>query len=89
MKTRFEILDKDGVGHVYSLDFFGKVFREYCVDDVVYMFIHKLHNHRYDIKCFFYDKKYIYYRENIRTKKELYDVVQKILQENLYRAIQK
>ena len=89
MKTYFEIIDKEGVGHVYSLDFFGGIFREYFVDGVVYMHVYKMHNHHYDIKCFFYDKRYIYYRENIRTKKELYDVIQKLLQENLYGAVQK
>ena len=53
------------------------------VPEVVLINVYKFHDHRYDLKCFFYDKKYIYYQESIRSKRELHNVVQKLLKENL------
>lgn len=53
------------------------------VPDVVIIKAYKVHDHRYDLKCFFYEKKYIYYQESIRSKKELHNVVQTLLKENL------
>ena len=50
--------------------------------DLFIIDIHKYHSHRYDIKCFFYKEKYIYYRERITTIKELFDVIQKLLIDN-------
>ena len=83
------IKDKKGLVHVFYLNFCTSKFKMIEVENVCVIYLSKWHNHRYDIKCFFYKTKYIYYRECIGTLKELYDVVQTLLQENLYSAIQK
>lgn len=83
------IKDKKNITHVYYLTFRISNFKKILVEDICVIYISKYHNHRYDIKCFFYDTQNIYYRESISTLKELYDVIQKLLQENLYGAIQK
>ena len=85
----FYIKDKQDVIHVFRLNFCISKFKMLEVEDVCVIYLCKIHNHRYDIKCFFYDNKYIYYREYIRTLNELYDVIQSLLHENLYGAIQK
>lgn len=53
------------------------------VPNVCIIDVYKLHDHRYDLKAFFYDRKYITYQENIRSKKELYSAIQNLLQEIL------
>lgn len=73
-------------GHIVNYHFsFSDISRSsiIIVPDVVVIRVYKFHDHRYDLRCFFYDKKYIYYQESIRSKKELYNVVQKLLKENL------
>lgn len=82
------IRDKKDVTHVFRLKFCISKFKLWEVEDVCVIYLSKYHNHRYDIRCFFYDTKNIYYRERIGTLKELYDVIQNLLKENLYRAIQ-
>ena len=58
------------------------------VKNVCIIDIYKAHDHRYDLKAFFYKKKYITYTESIRSKKELYSAIQKLLKENLYDVVQ-
>ena len=82
------IRDKQGVTHVFRLKFCISKFKMLEVEDVCVIYLSKFHNHRYDIKCFFYDTKNIYYRECIGTLKELYNVIQSLLKENLYSAMQ-
>ena len=75
---------KDGtiVNYHFAFTEFSKS-ASIIVPDVVIIRVYKFHDHRYDLKCFFYEKKYIYYQESIRSKKELHNVVQKLLKENL------
>ncbi len=82
------IKDKKGLTHVFYLKFNKTKFKKIKVDDVCVIYINKYHNHRYDIKCFFFNNDYIYYDECISTLKKLYDIIQSLLQENLYSAIQ-
>jgi len=83
------IPDKEGLYHHHGLNFYGYPARKHIeVKDVCIIDIYKAHDHRYDLKAFFYDEKYIYYQENIRSKKELYSAIQKLLQENLNVAVQ-
>ena len=72
-----------GFTHCFDLSFRGAKYKRMEVEDVCVIDVFKFHNHRYDIKCFFYSKRYIFYRECIVTKKELYNVIQKLLKENL------
>ena len=88
MKTLY-IRDKNNLTHVYYLSFNTSIREKIKVDDVCIIYITKFHNHRYDIRCFFYDTEYIYCRDCIKTLNELYDVIQNLLQKNLYGAVQK
>lgn len=78
------ITHKDGriVNYHFSFSDYNRSFTVY-VPDVVLIRVYKFHDHRYDLRCFFYDKKYIYYRESIRSKKELHNIVKNLLKENL------
>ena len=58
------------------------------VKNVCIIDVYKAHDHRYDLRAFFYKKKHIAYQENIRSKKELYSAIQILLKENLYEAVQ-
>ena len=89
MNTTFYIRNKDGWNHQFSLDFYAsKKSIRYEVKDVCIIDVYKFHDHRYDLKAFFYERKYITYQENIRSKKELYSAIQKLLKENLNVAVQ-
>ncbi len=85
---RINIQDKRRVWHSFDFSFRVRDFFEIDVENICIIRILKLHNHRYDLKCFFYETKNIFYLENIRTKKDLYNVVQNLLQKNLYGAVQ-
>ena len=78
------ITNKEGrtVNYHFSFNNYSRSFTVY-VPDVVLINAYKLHDHRYDLKCFFYDKKYIYYKESIRSKKDLHNVVKRLLKEFL------
>ena len=82
------IRDRNNVGHVYYLTFRTSMCKKIMVEDVCVIYISKYHNHRYDIKCFFYDTQNIFYCNCIGTLKELYHVIQNLLQENLHSAMQ-
>lgn len=89
MNTTFYIRNKDGWNHQFSLDFYAsKKSIRYEVKDVCIIDVYKFHDHRYDLKAFFYETKYITYQENIRSKKELYSAIQNLLQQNLNVAVQ-
>ena len=88
MKKSILIKDKAGLTHAFYLDFCISKCKEIKVDEVCVIYISKWHNHRYDLKCFFYDTDYIYYQECIPTLKELYNVIQNLLRNNLHGAIQ-
>ena len=77
------ILGADGYYHCFDLRFRCSDYTRMDVDNVCVIDVYKYHNHRYDIKAFFYKTKYVFYRECISTKKELYDVIQNLLKENL------
>ena len=84
MNLDIHIPCEDGSSYwCYSLRFSPNNYKRIDVENVCVIDIFKYHNHRYDIKCFFYKTKRIYYLECIGTKKELYDVIQKLLKENL------
>lgn len=57
--------------------------RNVCIID-----LYKDHDHRYDLRAFFYKTKRITYQEKIRSKKELYSAIQILLKQNLYGAVQ-
>ena len=79
------IPDKNGDNNYFSLNFCEySMSHRYEVKDVCIIDVYKFHDHRYDLKAFFYKKKYITYQENIRSKKELYSAIQNLLQKNLY-----
>lgn len=78
-----DIEDENGCVHSWTLRFAFSKYMCIYVKDVCVIDIHKYHDHRYDIKCFFYKNFYIYYRECINSKKELYSAIQKLLEENL------
>ena len=84
MYDYISIPQKDGgiINYHFSFSDYSRSSTVY-VPDVVIIKVYKFHDHRYDLKCFFYEKKYIYYQESIRSKKELHNVVQKLLKENL------
>lgn len=89
MYYALHIPNKDGYNQYFSLNFWGiPDSKRIEVRDICIIDIYKLHDHRYDLKAFFYNKKRITYQENIRSKKELYSAIQKLLQENLYQAVQ-
>ena len=89
MYMQISIPGKDGWNHSFALNFYEyRKSVRYEVKDVCIIDVYKAHDHRYDLKAFFYDKKYITYQENIRSKKELHGAIQKLLQENLYQAVQ-
>ena len=89
MNNYIIIPTKDGTNHWHMLNFYGTPASDKIeVENVCIIDVFKKHDHRYDLKAFFYDKKYIYYEENIRSKKELYGAIQKLLKENLYQAVQ-
>ena len=83
------ILDEENRSWFFSLSFSEYRKNERIeVKNVCIIDIYKAHDHRYDLKAFFYKKRYITYTENIRSKKELYSAIQKLLKENLYDAVQ-
>lgn len=83
-KSQLRILGEDNGWHCFLLKY-SEHSKYSCiyVKDICQIEIHKYHDHRYDIKCFFYKNRYIYYRECIPSKKELYSAIQKLLEENL------
>ena len=89
MNKTFYIRNKEGWTHCFYLDFYAsRRSVRYEVQDVCIIDVYKAHDHRYDLKAFFYEKKFITYQENIRSKKELYSAIQNLLQQNLYQAVQ-
>ena len=89
MYYQIGIHDEEGSYWIFSLGF-----NEYNrskrieVKNVCIIDVYKFHDHRYDLKAFFYKKKRITYQEQIRSKKELYSAIQKLLKENLDEAVQ-
>ena len=84
MYYQLTIPNKEGTHSWFALNFYASSkYERIEVKDVCIIDVYKAHDHRYDLKCFFYDKKYIYYQESIRSKKELHRIVQKLLKENL------
>ena len=83
------IPDENGMNYHFSFNFSEySTSHRYEVKNVCIIDVYKIHDHRYDLKAFFYKKKRITYSENIRSKKELYSAIQKLLQKNLYQAVQ-
>ncbi len=73
----------DGVCRLYSLNFSEKYPNERIeIDNVCIIYLHKFHDHNYLIKAFFYKTKYIFYAEHIKTKKELFVLIKKLIEEN-------
>ena len=89
MYYSLSIPDENGMNHHFSFNFGEhRTTTRYEVKNVCIIDVHKAHDHRYDFRAFFYKSKYITYQENIRSKKELYSAIQKLLQELLYQAVQ-
>ena len=89
MYMEFNVPTKHGYWHTFCLNFYeSRKYNRYEVKDVCIIDVYKAHDHRYDLKAFFYDKKIITYEENIRSKKELYSAIQKLLKKNLYDTVQ-
>ena len=89
MYYSLRIPDENGVHHYHSLNFYESCMsHRYEVENVCIIDVYKIHDHRYDLKAFFYKKKRITYQENIRSKKELYSAIQNLLQQNLYEPVQ-
>ena len=85
MYHQISIPDEQGWNHIFTLKFHEwSKYQRFEVKDVCIIDVYKHHDHHYDLKAFFYKKKYINYQENIRSKKELYSAIQILLQENLY-----
>ena len=83
------IPDENGYNHHFSFNFGEyRTSHRYEVKDLCIIDVYKAHDHRYDLRAFFYKKKFITYQENIRSKKELYSAIQNLLQKNLYQAVQ-
>lgn len=83
------IQDEKGINHHFNFNFNEySTSHRYEVTNVCIIDVYKIHDHRYDMKAFFYKKKRITYQENIRSKKELYSAIQNLLQKNLYEAVQ-
>lgn len=89
MEYRIKIPQENGWNKTFYL-YFSEYKKSVRIEDenVCIIDVYKLHDHRYDLKAFFYKKKYITYQENIRSKKELYSAIQNLLQQNLYQAVQ-
>lgn len=79
---RIFIKDKNKKYHLFYLDFKDSQSKRIEVENVCIIDIFKIHNHRYDFKSFFYNTKYIYCENNIRTLKELYNVIQNLIAQN-------
>ena len=89
MYYNLTIPDENGNNYHFSFNFSEySMSHRYEVKNVCIIDVYKLNNHRYDLKAFFYKKKYITYTENIRSKKELYSAIQNLLQKNLYQNVQ-
>ena len=72
----------DGVCHCYPLYLSGGFQRIDC-PGVVVLDIWKIHDHRYELRGFFYRQKIILADRTYKTKKELYGAIQFFLQEYL------
>lgn len=82
--NKITIPDEQGNVYYFSLSFNQyRTYKIIKVKGVCIIYIHKIHDHRYDLKCFFYKTETIYYQENIRSKKELYSAIQKTIENNL------
>ena len=89
MEYRITIPQENGWNKTFYLYFSEyRMSQRIEVENVCIIDVFKAHDHRYDLKAFFYKKKYITYQENIRSKKELYSAIQNLLQQNLYQAVQ-
>ncbi len=89
MYYSINIPNEEGVIWTFSLGFseYSKC-KRIEVKNVCIIDVYKAHDHRYDLRAFFYKKKHITYQENIRSKKELYSAIQILLKKNLYEAVQ-
>ena len=84
MNYRILIPTIEGFSKVFYLDFCeSRMSRKFKVDNVCIIEVFKFHDHRYDLKSFFYKTEHIYCYDGFRSKKELYSAIQKLLQENL------
>ena len=85
MYYSINIPNEEGRYETFSLGFCEyRKYKRIEVKNICIIDVYKIHDHRYDLKAFFYKKKHITYKENIRSKKELYSAIQILLKENLY-----
>lgn len=83
MINKLIIPDEHGIRHGYLLNFTQYSMNKYIeVDNVCIISIYKYNDHRYDVKCFFYKTKYIYYRDHIFSKKEMCSLLQDLVYKN-------
>lgn len=80
---RYTVYIPNGSGY-YSFPLLSSSdYQRIRVPGVVIFDLYKVHNHRYDLKAFFYRSEVIVSTRSFRTKKELYGAIQILLQEFL------
>lgn len=80
---RIFIKDKEKRYRLFYLNFKNSNILKFRVENVCIIKIYKFHNHRYDLQCFSYINENIFNQDNIRTLKELNNVIQNFIAQNL------
>lgn len=88
MKLDVLVRFPDGSNHLYGLDFYGHSCNIIDIPDEIYLIVHKVHNHLYEVRYFLYRQKTIGF-ESFRGLKEMFNFVQNLLEENLFNVVQK
>lgn len=88
MKLDISVRFPDGVHHQYGLDFDGYSCNIIDIPDEIYLIVHKVHNHLYEVSYFLYRQKTIGF-ESFRGLKEMFDFVQNLLKTKLFDVVQK
>lgn len=83
MKKRFEIKIGDCRYRIISFDFSLRSTIIYDIENICLIKAHKYTNHNYTLQFFSYVTKIIFVRNNIFTQKEMYNVLQFLLQNYL------
>ena len=87
MRKEFWIYAPDGKIYHAGFCFIDFSINVIDIPDVIFLQVHKIHNHLYDVRYFLYEKRVICLT-SYKTFKEMFFGVQKIIQEDLRCAIQ-
>lgn len=87
MKKEFFITLAEGKTYICSFCFIDFSFNTVDIPGVIFLQVHKIHNHLYDVRYFLYEKRVIC-MTSCKSFKEMYFEVQKILKEDLHCTIQ-